>query len=160
MNIKEKAAYIKGLFSGLDMDDDKKETKVLKAIVDWMNDVSVSLDNLDEDVDDICGQLDVLDKDLSDVEKEVYGECDCDSKCGECCNCDDDDEFYEVTCPSCGEKICLSENMLENEEIDCPKCGELLEFDLSECCDCGCDCEPECQCDSDCDCGCQCADKE
>lgn len=162
MTIKEKAAYVKGLFSGLDMEEDKKETKLLKAIVDWMNDVSVSLGNIDEDVDDICDQLDVLDKDLSEVEEEVYGECECDSPCdGECdCGCDGDEEFYEVTCPSCGEKICLSEDILMNEEMNCPKCGELLEFDLSDGCDCGCDCEPDCECDSNCDCGCDCADKE
>ncbi len=162
MTIKEKAAYVKGLFSGLDFDEDKKETKILKAIVDWMSDVSVSLGNIDEDVDDICGQLDALDKDLSDVEEEVYGECECDSDCDEdcSCGCGGDEEFYEVTCPSCGEKICLSESILMDEEMNCPKCGEVLEFDLSDCCDCGCDCEPECECDSDCDCGCSCSDEK
>lgn len=160
MTIKEKAAYVRGLFEGLDMDDDKKETKLLRAIVDWMNDVSVSLENVNEDVDDVCGQLDVIDKDLADIEEKICKKCDCDSECDEDCDCgcEDDEEFYEVTCPTCGEKVCLCEDVLVKGEVNCPKCGEVLEFELDDCCDCGCDCDEECDCDSDCDCGCSCGD--
>ena len=160
MSIKEKAAYVRGLFEGLDMDDDKKEAKLLKAIVDWMNDVSVSLENVNEDVDDVCGQLDIIDRDLAKIEKKVSKKCDCDSECDESCDCGckDDEEFYEVTCPSGGEKVCLCEDALIDGEVNCPKCGEVLEFDLDDCCDCGCDCDEKCECDSDCDCGCSCED--
>ena len=38
--------------------------------------------------------------------------------------------MYEVECPSCGDVICLDEDMLEEGEIACPNCGEMLEFDL------------------------------
>ena len=55
---------------------------------------------------------------------------------------DDEEEFYEIECPSCGKKFCISEDMLDLDSIDCPKCGEKIELDL-ECCDC-----------SECDCGC------
>lgn len=162
MNIKEKAAYVRGLFKGLDMDDDKKETKLLKAIVDWMNDVSVSLENVNEDVDDVCVQLDIIDKDLAKIEKKVSRKCNCASECDEDCDCccEDDEESYEVTCPSCGEKVCLCEDDLMKKEINCPKCGEVLEFDLDDYCDCGCDCDEECECDSDCDCGCSCGEEK
>lgn len=158
MTIKEKAAYVKGLLSGLDLDDDKKETKLLKAMVDLMEDISLSIENIEEDVDDICDQLDVLDEDLSEVEDELYDECDCDCDCDcddECdCGCNSDENFYEVICPSCDEKICLSEETLLDDEMNCPHCGELLEFDLSdmENCECGCDCDDECDCGCDCDC--------
>ena len=166
MNIKEKAAYVKGLISGLELED-TKEKKVLNAIVDWMDDISISISNLDEDVNDICDQLDILDEDLADVEEEVFEDecgCDCGSKCDcedcDCeCDCDDDcccgcndDAYYEIECPSCGERVCLSEDALLEEKMDCPNCGELLEFDIPECCGCECgnDCEDNCGCDCHC----------
>lgn len=167
MNIKEKAAYVKGLLSGLDLDSDKKETKLLKAMVDLMEDISMTIENLEEDVDDICDQLDVLDEDLAEVEDEIYEDCDCECDCDDCddecdcgCECHDDENFYEVICPSCNEKICLSEETLLDDEMNCPGCGELLEFDLSDIdsCECGCDCEPCCECEPECGCGCDCND--
>ena len=154
MTIKEKAAYLKGLVEGLELDDDKKETKAISAIVDWVQSMSSSFVNLEEDVDGVCEQLSIMDEDLCDVEKEVFGD-----DCEECdYDCDDDDDFYEVKCPSCGEVSCFDEDTLCDGQIDCPNCGELLEFDLSdiEGCDCGCDCDPDCECDDDCECGCHC----
>ena len=57
---------------------------------------------------------------------------------------DDEDVYYEVTCPTCGEVICLEEDLLLSGEMDCPKCGENLEFDFSDLFDeeeeCGCGC--------------------
>ncbi|MDO4200278.1 MAG: hypothetical protein Q4D57_05985 [Clostridia bacterium] len=160
MTVKEKAAYIKGLIEGLDLDEDKKETKAISAILDWMESISSSFGNLEEDVDDICEQLSIIDEDLCDVEKEVFGEDDSD-ECG-CCDCDDDDEFYEVKCPTCGKISCFDEDTLCDGQINCPHCGEVLEFDLSDLdgCDCGCDCEPECGCDDDCECGCHCGEEQ
>ena len=88
MTVKEKAAYVKGLIEGLDLDEDKKETKAIGAILDWMESISSSFGNLEEDVDDICEQLSIIDEDLCDVEKEVFGDDDSD----ECdCGCDDDE---------------------------------------------------------------------
>lgn len=163
MNIKEQSAYVKGLLEGLELDESKKETKVFKAIAQWMDDVSTSISNIDEDVDDICEQLDILDEDLSNVEEEVYSEdcdCDCDDDCD--CGCHGDENFYEVKCPKCGEEICLSEDTLLDDEMNCPNCGELLEFDMSDCCNCGCDCDDDCDCDCDdsCECGCDCKDEK
>ena len=173
MNIREKVAYVKGLLSGLDLDEDKKETKILKAVVDLMEDISESVVDLEDDVDEICAQLEVLDEDLADVEGEIFDdECECECNCNcddDCdCGCHLDDNFYEVVCPSCDEKICLSEETLLDDKMDCPRCGELLEFDLSDVdsCKCGCDCDcdddceckPTCKCDENCndDCECEC----
>ena len=50
---------------------------------------------------------------------------------------DDADEdydgiVYDVTCPSCGEKISFDEETLETGSIQCPSCGELLQFELGD----------------------------
>ena len=41
---------------------------------------------------------------------------------------DDDDELYEITCPTCGDTILLDEGMIEEGSMNCPNCNELLEF--------------------------------
>ena len=54
--------------------------------------------------------------------------------------------YITVTCPSCGDTICVTEDMLDEGSVNCPNCGELLEFDFDDecdCGDCGCDCEHE-----------------
>ena len=41
-----------------------------------------------------------------------------------------DELYYEVTCPTCGDTICLDEDLINVGEMECPNCGEKLEFDL------------------------------
>ena len=61
-----------------------------------------------------------------------------DHDCCDCC-CDDDDfdfsdddELYEVTCPTCGDTILLDESIIDEGSMNCPNCDELLEFDYNE----------------------------
>ena len=153
MTITEKVAYVRGLMEGLDLDTDKKEVKVLNAVIELLDDMAATVSELEEGYQDMADQLDEVDADLGDLEEEFYGGCD-DDECDCCCGDDDDDEdledemddcYYEVTCPSCQETICLSEDLIAEGKIDCPNCGETLEFDLDgieeeESCDCGCGC--------------------
>ena len=137
MTVTEKVAYIKGLVDGLDLDAKKDEVKVIKAIIDLLDDMAMSVADLEEGLDVVCDQVDEIDEDLSDLETYVY-ECDDDD-----CFCDDDD-CYEIECPNCGETICVDDGILEDGSIDCPNCGTLLEFDFDD--DCGC-CDDDCGCD-------------
>ena len=152
MTITAKVAYVRGLMEGLDLDADKKEVKVLNAVIELLDDMAATVSELEEGYQDMADQLDEVDADLGDLEEEFYGGCD-DDECDCCCGDDDeedledemDDCYYEVTCPSCQETICLSEDLIAEGKIDCPNCGETLEFDLDgieeeESCDCGCGC--------------------
>ena len=38
---------------------------------------------------------------------------------------DEDDGYYEIECPSCGEIVCFDES-LDPEELTCPACGEKI----------------------------------
>ena len=148
MTLQEKASYLKGLAEGLGLDKDKKESKLIMAMVDLLDDMAMSVTDLEDGLDDVCDQLDAVDDDLSALEDDLYEDED-DECCG--CECDDDDEFYEVKCPTCGETICLSQSILDDGKMDCPNCGEVLEFDLDDVCCCGedCNCEPECNCSAE-----------
>lgn len=136
--LSEKAAYLKGLMDGLQIDDSTKEGKILLALYDVINEICETVDTIDADVDDIVEFCDTVDQDLSEVEGAVFGDdgecdcCDCDEDC-DCDCCDDDDECeYEVVCPTCGDTIELNDLMLEDGSVECPNCGELLEFDFDE----------------------------
>ena len=145
MNLTERISYIRGLAEGLQLDESKPEVKVLNAIIELLDDISYSVNDLEELYDELSAQVDEIDQDLADVETELYDnddDCDCD-----CCDFDEDEEnpFYEVTCGACNQKINVSEDVLLEGEIECPNCGELLEFDFSDLFDDDCD-EHECSC--------------
>lgn len=134
MTITEKVAYLRGLAEGMKLDSSTNEGKLTLAIIDTLDDIALTVSDLEDTVAELSAQVDEIDDDLGELEDEVYSD-----------GCDDEDEdfddtLYEVECPSCGDIICLDEEMLDEGEIDCPNCGEKLEFDFEdgdEPCGCG-----------------------
>ena len=140
MTITEKAAYIKGLVDGMELDKSTKEGKVIAALVDLLGEVVECVDQLDADIDELYEYCDELDADLGEVESvlceddEDYDDFDdeCDGMCDECdLECDLDDDFFEIECPSCGEVVCFDES-IDPEELACPACGEKFECLVDE----------------------------
>lgn len=134
--IEKKVAYLKGLAEGLALDENKPETKIINAMLDVLDELAMSVTDLEDAMDIFSEQLDAVDEDLDELENFVYEELD-DCGCDDC-DCDDDEEeYYDVECPSCGEVICVDRDILEEGSINCPQCNELLEFEVE--CDCDCD---------------------
>lgn len=138
MTVTEKAAYLRGLFEGLNLDDDKETTKLFKAMLDVIDDLALTVSDLEDEVALLTEQVDAVDEDLDDLEQFVYEDFDDD-----CC-CEDDEDVYEVDCPACGETVYFDGEDIDAGFAECPACGEKLEFDLEDCdcADCGC-CEDE-----------------
>ena len=137
MTLTEKVAYLKGLAEGLDLDKDSKEGKLFAAMFDILEDMALTVSDIDEDLS-AC-------EDLEELEEYIFEEDECDCDCCDCddydCCCGDDEELYEIECPICGEELLLDGEMLDEEVIECPSCGEALELEIDfEDCDCGCDC--------------------
>lgn len=128
MTLTEKAAYIKGLADGLNLDADKPETKIINALLDLVDDMALSVCDLEDELALVGEQVDAVDEDLDALESYVYDDDDCDC-CDDDCDCCDDD-FFEVECPACGEIINVDEGILESGSIQCPNCNENLEFDI------------------------------
>ena len=126
MTLTEKAAYIKGLADGLNLDADKPETKIINALLDLVDDMALSVCDLEDELALVGEQVDAVDEDLDALESYVYDDDDCDC----CCDDDCDDDFFEVECPACGEIINVDEGILESGSIQCPNCNENLEFDI------------------------------
>ena len=131
MELKEKVAFIKGLMEGMEFDVTTKEGKVLNAVVELLDQMADSVVQIDEDVDQLYDEVDALSEDLEDVESCVYGDEDDDED-----EDDYDEEYeaglYEITCPNCGEVVCVDEDMLADENLACPNCGTKFDVDFSE----------------------------
>ena len=131
MTVTEKVAYLKGLVEGLGVDESTKEGRIIKAVVDVLDDMALTVTETEDSVSELSEQVDAIDEDLEDLEKDYYGEEDDEEEDG------DDADYYEVTCPKCGEKVYLDDDILSEGEMNCPSCGEKLEFDFDGECDCG-----------------------
>lgn len=147
MTISEKAAYLKGLMDGLELDTEKAEGKMISAIVDLLGDVTKRLTDVEETTIAISDELDEIEEDLDAIEDYILDEEDeYDDDYEDDFDDDyDDDDFdeegfdfgdedsiiYEVKC-ACGEIINFDEDTLEEGSMTCPNCGELLEFSLED----------------------------
>ena len=127
METTESLGYLKGLLDGLDLDENKKETKVFKAIVDVLTNLTEDVDDMTEGMELLAEQIDGVDDDLADLEEYVY---DYDDDCCGCDCCGDDDDEYEVTCPNCGEDIVVDYDTVMEGNFECPNCGETLQFEF------------------------------
>ena len=135
MEIMEKVAYLKGLVEGMEIDMNKKEGKILAAIIDVLEELSLEVADLWDDQVELAEGLDVVSDDLADIEDIIYDEEDefedeFDEEYYED-ELDEDEDCYATTCPTCEETIYFDESILEDGEVICPNCGEKLEFDLS-----------------------------
>lgn len=130
MELKEKVAYIKGLMEGMEFDTSTKEGKLLAAVVDTLDAMAAEVETIDEDVSQLFDEVDAVSEDLEDVENYLFD----DDEDGD----DEDyaDEYeaglYEITCPNCGEVVCVDEDMLSSDDLTCPSCGTKFEVDFSE----------------------------
>lgn len=133
MKLTDSVAYLKGLMDGLEIDESTKEGKVLVQMANIMQEMALSITDIESEVDEVVELVDTLDSDLGDLEEDYYeldDDDDCDDEDDDDEELDSDDDYYEVICPSCGDTICLNQEMIEEGSINCPNCNELLEFDF------------------------------
>lgn len=123
MNVLERVAYLRGLYEGLEIDSGKKEGKLLSGMLEAMEEMARSVTDLQEQNDALLDELDDIYEELSAITEDFLDEDD---------DLADDEELYQVICPTCGEVIYLDDDMLKEGSITCTACGEELEFDLSD----------------------------
>ena len=126
MTISEKVAYLKGLAEGLDLDTMKsKEGKLISVMIGILEELAMSVEDLEENALNLGEEIDVLSDDLSDVEEVVCDEEDDDLE-------DYDDDWFEVECPSCGADIMVDDEALTDGEVECPSCGTRYAMELTD----------------------------
>lgn len=128
---------------GLDTKD-TPEAKVINALLALCEEMALEIEDIESDIGELADYCEELDEDLGDVEEvlldmededddwdEDWDEDECDGDCDACdfcedcgcgCGCDDED-YYEILCPSCGETVCFDGSAFDEETLLCPACG-------------------------------------
>ncbi|MDL2273376.1 hypothetical protein LJC34_02320 [Oscillospiraceae bacterium OttesenSCG-928-G22] len=116
MSILERAAFLRGLIKGLDIDDSTPERKIILALVDLVEDMAYELTELADVTESLEAELD----EFADYLDEHEG----------CCSHahGEGNPLLDLQCPACGNDISIDEPMLAAGRFPCPYCGENLEI--------------------------------
>ena len=126
MTISEKVAYLKGLAEGLNLDTEKsKEGKLISVMIGILEEIGLSIEDLEENAQALGEEIDVLSDDLADVESVVFED---EDEADE----DYDDDWFEVECPTCEEPLIIDDKALADGFIQCPNCESKFSLDLSD----------------------------
>ena len=129
MTISEKVAYLNGLAEGLNLDTEKsKEGKLISVMIGILEEIGLSIEDLEENTQALGEEIDVLSDDLSDVEDVVFDEDEDEDEDDE----DYDDDWFEVECPTCEEPLVIDDKALADGMIQCPNCHDKFALDLSD----------------------------
>ena len=74
MDLNAKAAYIRGLMTGMEFDADSKNGKVIAAMMDLLEEMAATVTEHDDALDQVYDELETLDQDLDDVVSDIYGD--------------------------------------------------------------------------------------
>ena len=125
MTISEKVAYLKGLAEGLNLDTEKsKEGKLISVMIGILEEIGLSIEDLEENSQVLGEEIDALSDDLADVESMVFDEDEDDEEC--------DDDWFEVECPTCERPLLIDEDALSEGFVQCPGCKSNFSLDLSD----------------------------
>ncbi|MDD2400710.1 MAG: AraC family transcriptional regulator [Clostridia bacterium] len=139
--LKEKVAYLQGLAAGLDIDKESKEGKMFSTVIDVLNEITLTIEEVSTNQKEFENYLEALDEDLGDMEDDIYGDddddeydddddCECDCECD--CDCNDEEcdcNFVELECPKCHNIVHYESSILDNDdviEVSCPNCNEVI----------------------------------
>ena len=128
----EKVAFLKGLAEGMKINEEKDEGKLLLKMIDVLDDIALTVEELDDEAADTADRLDDIEDCLDDICEDLYD--DDDEYYDDFDEYDDDEDldFYEVECPSCNEKVFFDEDMISDEVVYCPNCNEKIEIEFDE----------------------------
>ena len=127
--ISEKVAYLDGLMEGLNVRDDKY-AKVFTAIVDALDVIAEEIADHEDAIADLDDSVGEIFENLDEYDDFLYGDEDEDEEDEEAF---DEDDFFEIVCPNCGETIYFDQDMLDTPDgLICPNCNEPIELHIPE----------------------------
>lgn len=132
----ERVSYLKGLADGLNISSDTSEGRLLKEILEVLDDIALTVEELEDDfattAEDLEDRTEFLESVyFGDDEDDDYDDYD-----------DDDEDIDTIVCPACKGIITFSEEQINDDftVFTCPACGEEIELELYDdedgCCMC------------------------
>jgi len=112
-DMSEKVSYLQGLSEGLNITDGSPQGKIISGILNVLNEMADELNKLQVDLVEVREYMESIDDDLLDLEETIFEE----------------DEFMEICCKSCGEKLLIENDIFDDEdciEVICPRCNEVV----------------------------------
>lgn len=125
MTVTEHVAYLKGLAEGLEIGSENKEGKLLAGMLNALESLADAVVDMQQQNEELMAELDDVYEEMSALTESFLAEDE------ETEDAADDEDLYQVVCPTCGEIIYLDSEMLDEGSIACHACGEELEFDKS-----------------------------
>ena len=118
--LSERVNYVKGLMEGMKFDTDTDEGKLFKALIDIVEDLAISAEDLEDTQDQILDVIDEYEERIGDLESEVF-----------------DEEYYDedidepLTCPECGAELDFDELDIDEsvKSFKCPECGTKIDIE-------------------------------
>ena len=131
MRVTESAAYLKGLAEGLEVNQETKEGKLILKMLEVIDEMAVRINDLEDDLDELYDYVAEMDTNVREIEDDLYGDDEAEYDDLDDLLMEDDEEelededYYELDCPSCGETICFVAD-IDLDTLVCPACGELI----------------------------------
>lgn len=124
--LKEKAAYLRGLLEGADFVQDPKQKLVWEGLLDFCDGVARDMDEMEDSQSDFADYIEAIDEDLGTLEKYFYNqEDDEEDEVVFTANDHDPKSVMELTCPQCKEEVYFEEEP-GHYEVMCPECGSVV----------------------------------
>ena len=149
MGITENAAYLKGLAEGLKLDESTNEGKLIVKMLDVIEQMAEKISILESANEELYSYVEGMSEDLVNLENDFYDNNESEDYSDLNEDGEDveyaDEEYYEIECPSCGEKICFTDDF-DLDNFLCPACGNKIDdIELIDGCD-GCEgCQEDCE---------------
>ena len=126
--ISEKVAYLDGLMEGLNIQEDKY-AKIFTAIVDALDLIAEEMADHEDTLADHDDSIEEIFENLDEYDDFLYG----DEEEDEEEDAFDEDDFFEIVCPNCGETIYFDQDMLDTPDgLICPNCNEPIELHIPD----------------------------
>ena len=74
MDLNAKAAYIRGLMTGMEFDPASKNGKVIAAMMDLLEEMADVVSEHDDALDQAFDELDAIDEDMDDLVDSIFGD--------------------------------------------------------------------------------------
>lgn len=139
MTITEKTAYLKGLMEGMNLDASTNEGKLLAAVVETLDEMALSIADLEneneainEELDLIEDAIDEIDEDIEDLDEDLDGICDILDECYDEDDEDDDDDEEDLLDWDSRDEAEEDDEWETNEDyyqLVCPTCNEEIIID-------------------------------